>query len=86
MTEARAGFENTILGVSQEEIMRVYVDEDRCQGHTLCAMAAPDVFHLRDEDGHSYVAVTDFTAEVIEAAERAASTCPEQAIFVISAA
>ena len=62
--------------------MRVYVDENLCQGHTLCAMAAPDIFHLRDEDGHAYVAVTDFTPEVIELARRAASTCPEQAIVV----
>ena len=62
--------------------VHIYVNEDRCQGHTLCAMTAPDVFHLRDEDGHSYVAVTEFTAEVVEAARRAASTCPEQAIVI----
>jgi ferredoxin len=62
--------------------MNVYVDESLCQGHTLCAMAAPAVFGLRDEDGHSYVMVTEFTPEVIEAARRAASTCPEQAIVV----
>ena len=61
---------------------RVYVDESICQGHTLCAMAAPAVFALRDEDGHSYVTVTEFTPEVIEAARRAASTCPEQAIVI----
>ena len=62
--------------------MRAYVDEALCQGHTLCSMAAPDVFKLRDEDGHAYVAVTDFTPEIIAAAKRAASTCPEQAIVV----
>lgn len=61
---------------------RVYVDESICQGHTLCAMAAPEVFALSDEDGHAYVAVTEFTPEVIEAARRAASTCPEQAIVI----
>lgn len=62
--------------------MRAYVDEALCQGHTLCAMAAPDVFRLRDDDGHAYVAVTEFTPDVIAAARRAASTCPEQAIVV----
>ncbi len=62
--------------------MRVYVDEAICQGHTLCAMAAPEVFHLRDDDGHAYVAVTEFTPEVMQSAKRAASTCPEQAIVV----
>jgi ferredoxin len=62
--------------------MHVRVDEDICQGHTLCAMAAPDVFGLRDEDGHAYVLVTDFTPELIASARRAALTCPEQAIVV----
>jgi ferredoxin len=62
--------------------MRVRVDENLCQGHTLCNMAAPDVFHLRDDDGHAYVAVTEFTPAVIAAAKRAALTCPEQAIVV----
>jgi len=62
--------------------MNVHVDEALCQGHTLCAMAAPDVFALRDDDGHAYVTVSDFTPAIIEAARRAASTCPEQAIVV----
>jgi ferredoxin len=62
--------------------VRVYVDEAICQGHTLCAMAAPEVFSLRDEDGHAYVALTEFTSEVMAAARRAALTCPEQAIIV----
>ena len=62
--------------------MRVYVDETICQGHTLCAMAAPEVFSLRDDDGHAFVSVTEFTPEVITAARRAASTCPEQAIVI----
>jgi ferredoxin len=62
--------------------MHVRVDEDVCQGHTLCNMAAPDVFGLREEDGHAYVLVSDFTPEIIESAKRAALTCPEQAIFV----
>ena len=62
--------------------MRVYVDENVCQGHTLCFLTAPEVFELRDEDGHSFVKVTEFTPEVMEAAKRAARTCPEQAIII----
>jgi ferredoxin len=62
--------------------MNVRVDENICQGHTLCAMAAPDVFGLRDEDGHAYVLVSEFTPEIITSATRAALTCPEQAIVV----
>ena len=62
--------------------MRVYVDENACQGHTLCFLTAPEVFELRDEDGHSFVKVTEFTPEVMAAAARAARTCPEQAIVI----
>ncbi len=62
--------------------MRVYVQEDVCQGHTQCFMTAPEVFELREEDGHAFVKITEFTPEVIEAAKRAALTCPEQAIVV----
>ena len=63
-------------------ILRVYVDEDVCQGHTLCFMGAPEVFDLREEDSHSFVKVTEFTPEVIKAAKDAALTCPEQAIAI----
>ena len=66
----------------KEQPLRVYVDPELCQGHTLCNMAEPDVFHLRDIDGHAYVAVTHFDAAVIAAGKRAAMTCPEQAIVV----
>ena len=62
--------------------MRAYVQEDVCQGHTLCYMAAPEVFDLREEDGHGYVKITEFTPELIELARRAQATCPEQAIVV----
>ena len=33
--------------------MMVEVDGSICQGHTLCAMAAPKVLKLDDVDGHS---------------------------------
>lgn len=31
--------------------MRAFVDSGRCQGHTLCAMIAPDSFQLDDIEG-----------------------------------
>ncbi|MGO8861431.1 MAG: ferredoxin [Acidimicrobiales bacterium] len=62
--------------------MRVHVQEDVCQGHTQCFMVAPEVFELREEDGHAFVKITEFTPELIEAANRAALNCPEQAIIV----
>jgi ferredoxin len=62
--------------------LRVYVDEEVCQGHTLCFMAAPEVFELREEDGHASVREIDLTEEMVAAARRAALTCPEQAIVI----
>ena len=62
---------------------RAIVNPDVCQGHTLCNMAAPEIFHLRDEDGHAYVAVDgDLTPEQLELARQAELGCPERAITV----
>ena len=62
--------------------MKVRVDADRCQGHTLCAMIAPDMFELSEVDGSSSaiaeVVPTDQEARVREAAQ----SCPEQAILL----
>jgi ferredoxin len=33
--------------------MKVVIDADLCQGHTLCALSAPEVFGLGEEDGHA---------------------------------
>lgn len=62
--------------------MRVRVLEDRCQGHTLCNGVAPELFHLREEDGHAYVEDEEVPAGLEAAARRAAIGCPEQAIVV----
>jgi ferredoxin len=62
--------------------VRVSVDPELCQGHTLCNMVAPDIFHLRDEDGHSYVVVDELTPEQEALAQKAAVGCPERAITV----
>ena len=43
--------------------MRVVVDESKCQGHTLCAMARRQCSALRDDDGHSFVLVDEVPAE-----------------------
>lgn len=62
--------------------MRVHVDPQRCQGHTLCAMIAPDSFVLSDVDGTSS-AVSDVVAPgPQELVREAARSCPEQAIAI----
>lgn len=62
--------------------MRVRVVEPACQGHTLCAIAAPEIFKLREEDGHAYVESEDVPESQQEAVRRAAMGCPERAIVV----
>jgi ferredoxin len=62
--------------------VKVRVDQDRCQGHTLCAMIAPEMFQLSDIDGSSS-AVTEVVPADQEALVReAAQSCPEQAILI----
>ena len=62
--------------------MKVSVDPTVCQGHTLCAMAAPDLFVLSDEDGHAAAVDGDVPPGLEAAAREAARTCPEQAVVL----
>ena len=62
--------------------MKVRVDPQRCQGHTLCAMIAPNLFQLNDLDGTSSAASDVVPPDQEEFAREAARSCPEQAILV----
>jgi ferredoxin len=62
--------------------MHVNVNAGRCQGHTLCSLAAPEVFILDDEDGHASVADPAVKPGLENAVRTAARTCPEQAVEV----
>ncbi|WP_433249720.1 ferredoxin [Actinomadura nitritigenes] len=62
--------------------MKVKVDTERCQGHTLCAMRAPDVFELDDVDGHSSPVSEDVPPGQEAAVQEAVRSCPERAISV----
>jgi ferredoxin len=67
--------------------VKVFVDGAICQGHGVCHMTAPDFFHLRDEDGQSYVDGDGTVPAGAEAlAELGASSCPEQAITIVRSA
>lgn len=63
--------------------MRVWVDPSRCQGHTLCAMIAPESFELDDVDGHARALVEDVADAHRDRVVEAATSCPEQAITVM---
>lgn len=62
--------------------MKVWVDPQRCQGHTLCAMIAPDSFQLSDIDGSSSAVSEVVPVDQVDQVREAAQSCPEQAIVV----
>ncbi|UPW08079.1 ferredoxin [Gordonia terrae] len=62
--------------------MRVSVNETHCQGHTMCAMTAPELFNLNDDDGHAYVESPDVPEALETKARRGAAACPERAIIL----
>ncbi|TDD86046.1 ferredoxin [Actinomadura darangshiensis] len=62
--------------------MKVQVDQELCQGHTLCAMRAPDVFELDDIDGHSSPVSEEVPAGQEGKVREAVRSCPERAISV----
>jgi ferredoxin len=63
--------------------VKVHVDPERCQGHTLCSMIAPAIFTLDDIDGHSTAIDGEVPAGLEDKAAEAIRSCPEQAISVI---
>ena len=62
--------------------MKVWVDAERCQGHTLCSMIAPDSFQLSDIDGSSSAISEVVPADQQDRVREAAQSCPEQAILI----
>lgn len=62
--------------------MKVQVDAQRCQGHTLCKMIAPDAFELNEIDGTSSPVSEVVAPDQEEAVREAVESCPEQAISV----
>ncbi len=62
--------------------MKVFVDSERCQGHTLCAMIAPDSFELSDIDGTASPVTELVPADQEDVVREAAHSCPEQAISI----
>jgi ferredoxin len=62
--------------------VKVSVDGQRCQGHTLCSMIAPDSFELDDVDGHASPVAELVPDDQQDKVAEAAHSCPEQAIVL----
>jgi ferredoxin len=67
---------------NQGVTVKVSVESERCQGHTLCAMIAPNSFELSDIDGSSSPVSEVVPADQEDAVREAAQSCPEQAIHI----
>jgi len=65
----------------REAAMKAVVNEDMCEGHGKCQLAAPEVFVLGDDD-ISKVKLDPIPEELYEKVRRAARLCPRQAITV----
>jgi ferredoxin len=62
----------------------IQLNDSKCQGHQMCAIAAPDLFGS-DDYGNAVTLVTgELTAEQEQAARKAASNCPERAIQLVT--
>ncbi|MCU1626579.1 MAG: putative ferredoxin [Pseudonocardia sp.] len=62
--------------------MKVTLDQDRCVGSGQCVVAAPDVFHQREEDGIAVLLEESPAAELAADVQHAATVCPALAIAV----
>jgi ferredoxin len=62
--------------------VKVRVDGERCQGHTLCKMIAPDSFELDEIDGTSSPVSEVVPPDQEDAVREAVDSCPEQAISI----
>jgi ferredoxin len=61
--------------------MRVSVDRQLCQGHTLCNAVGPDVYDL-DDEGCCVPLTGPVPSELEGQAVEGARACPEHAISV----
>lgn len=60
--------------------MRIVFHADRCHGHQMCAIAAPELFGA-DDYGNALVLVDgELTPDQEARARRACNNCPEHAL------
>jgi ferredoxin len=64
--------------------MKIKVDQSLCQAHGDCAIEAPSVFELGDDDDVVRVIDESPSDDRREAVERAARRCPVSAILIES--
>lgn len=60
--------------------MKIRIIAERCQGHAMCHITCPDLFALRESDGHAYVLHEVVPPDFESEAKIAELGCPENAI------
>lgn len=63
--------------------MRVEVDYQRCQGHALCVLMAPEVFDTDADQGQSMALHREIPPHLRTQATAAVAGCPERALSVV---
>ncbi len=61
--------------------MKVYVDDDSCAGHGVCAAMCPEVFMITD-DGYAVASGTEVPPALEASVVGAVEGCPERAIHL----
>lgn len=62
--------------------MKVRILEGVCQGHTMCAIACPEIFKFDSVFGNAYVDDENVPAGLEDKVRLARDACPEAAIVV----
>ncbi len=59
--------------------MKLTIDDQKCQGHGRCSLINMDLFDV-DDDGQGIVLIDEPDAALEPDAQKAVTSCPEQAI------
>ena len=62
--------------------MKIVVDRNLCEGNGVCAVQAPELFAL-DENDELHVLKESFGAESLEHARKAVASCPKCALKIV---
>jgi len=63
-----------------DELMRVLVDRELCEGNGRCVVVAPAVFALEDDADQVRLLIEQPGDELRAAIQAAVATCPRQAL------
>jgi ferredoxin len=70
-------------GLKQATLMKIHVDQEKCNGCGLCANQYPDLFVMVNDEAPKAVAVGGLVPTfLIVSAERMEELCPEESVII----